>query len=973
MKQKLYLALVVLLLLGGLALSQWQSVEAPASPMALLYWFGDSERELTRIPMAYTRIPDAQEIAAGQQMARLARLYAARLSTPATPEDTAIENYAWRVGAQLAAHAKRKLPYEFHYVPNMDLINAFALPGGQVFIGAGLIARMETEDELANVLGHEIEHVDHYHCGERLQWELALRKLPLGSALAIPAFVFQAGYTKEQEFEADREGTALALAAGYSPRGAVRMFEEFDRLRGAVTERPPTPQQEISQVARDILRGYFQSHPPPNDRIEQIKRIYGRELESTAPMRPLEFAYVYVRIRAAGRLAQAQQESRRKRAEELYREAAELALRSLQLKANEPLALRILAFAQLGLNNYGAATAAYRQLVPQDPEGADEIRKFGDELAARALGAKEYKNAAGLAEFSLGLQPNQPPALRTLALAQVGLGELAAAEQTSRKIGKLYPGAGRELAGELAKQASLASRDARLSDAVRLLSLAVELFPNTAMRRELGDARFDAGDFAGAAGGYRSLLTERGAPAELILRYAEALGAQGRAVAAAAEFQAWAASVRYPDAAWVAITRVESAGLSLLAGNGSQAETVIAQATSAQPGIAPEQLGRLSWWYRKANRGKRALEFLRRAVEIRPGNAELQTALAWAEWEANQPEQGLERFARTPSGQEAGEQLGDTPQMGRALAEWLLGQSDAALENFAAASEGFPTWLNLAWVRAVFSARTAEVVAEVHSAREAAAQFNRADFSAASARYRALLEKHSGDAGLFRRYADALSGMGQPQKSVGEYQAFLERIKPASSEVAQQVQLDLAGLKLLAGDASAAKAVVQAATRPGAQRLDARSLVRIAWWCFRTGSTPAAVENQLRAAQQRAETGQAPEITLIANAVAWLELERNNPRRAYEAFLRAGADDPRLPPAFNPAVGSTIALWRMGPTERKRAQEAFERIAKDLPQWLEARWVEALCPAHVVGPVRELQAAERARRKDAEQRAAMKR
>ena len=60
------------------------------------------------------------------------------------------------------------------------MINAFSLPGGPVYVGEGLLDLMTSEDELASVLGHEIEHIDHYHCAERALVEAKLRNLKLG-------------------------------------------------------------------------------------------------------------------------------------------------------------------------------------------------------------------------------------------------------------------------------------------------------------------------------------------------------------------------------------------------------------------------------------------------------------------------------------------------------------------------------------------------------------------------------------------------------------------------------------------------------------------------------------------------------------------------------------------------------------------------------------------------------------------------
>jgi Zn-dependent protease with chaperone function len=125
--------------------------------------FVAATRELTHPPMSLARLPDDQEVRMGSQLASEQATSAA----PLTPEERAMEAYIPRVGERLARNAHRKLPYRFHYIPRKWSVNAYALPGGHVYLGAGLLQLMDTEDELAAVLGHEIEHIDHYHCAER--------------------------------------------------------------------------------------------------------------------------------------------------------------------------------------------------------------------------------------------------------------------------------------------------------------------------------------------------------------------------------------------------------------------------------------------------------------------------------------------------------------------------------------------------------------------------------------------------------------------------------------------------------------------------------------------------------------------------------------------------------------------------------------------------------------------------------------
>ncbi|MGC1607548.1 MAG: M48 family metallopeptidase, partial [Candidatus Acidiferrum sp.] len=246
--------------LAGLYWSQRRPKSTPVSANAVLDMVADAQRDLTRVPMHFTRLSDEQEIAIGNQ---LAANYAGQVMK-LTPEEEALEKYVRRVGGTVAAHAHRHLAYSFHLIPDHNMINAFSLPGGPVYIGEGMLDQMETEDELAVIVGHEVEHIDHYHCIERMQVEAKLKNLNLdvvGQLLQIPLEFWQAGYNKDEEFEADREGVRLAVEAGYSPYGAVTIFTRLSKLRDEYVIHARSPEEELSEFAIQSLTGYFRSHP----------------------------------------------------------------------------------------------------------------------------------------------------------------------------------------------------------------------------------------------------------------------------------------------------------------------------------------------------------------------------------------------------------------------------------------------------------------------------------------------------------------------------------------------------------------------------------------------------------------------------------------------------------------------------------------------------------------------------------------
>jgi predicted Zn-dependent protease len=267
---------VLLVGVSAIYLSERRHDSTLVSANALVEVAADAQRDLSRVPMRLTRLSDDQEIAVGNELAEQYSINSAKLS----PEELALDSYVRRVGSALASHAHRRLPYSFHLLPNRYMINAFSLPGGPVYIGEGLLDLMTSEDELASVLGHEIEHIDHYHCAERVQVEAQLRDLKLGVIgvlVEIPLSVWEAGYNKDEELEADREGMRVAVLGGYSPYGAVTLFEKLAELHKEYIIHARSPAEELSELAIQSLEGYFRSHPQPSERLAQANALIAQE------------------------------------------------------------------------------------------------------------------------------------------------------------------------------------------------------------------------------------------------------------------------------------------------------------------------------------------------------------------------------------------------------------------------------------------------------------------------------------------------------------------------------------------------------------------------------------------------------------------------------------------------------------------------------------------------------------------------
>ncbi|MDU8913171.1 M48 family metalloprotease [Aestuariicoccus sp. MJ-SS9] len=193
--------------------------------------------------------------------------------------------YVAAVGARVAAEARRQdLPWTFHVV-DASYPNAWAILGGHIYITTEMLDMIDSEAELAALLGHEIAHVDLMHCVDLVQNRLLLEHAGLdiaGYLLAIAEDMVRVGFSEVQENEADRYGMLLAAKAGYSPLNAIDTFRKFylQHEYGPGEERPGGgPETEILGSLDQVLRDYFNTHPPFADRLDALRGM----LETNAP------------------------------------------------------------------------------------------------------------------------------------------------------------------------------------------------------------------------------------------------------------------------------------------------------------------------------------------------------------------------------------------------------------------------------------------------------------------------------------------------------------------------------------------------------------------------------------------------------------------------------------------------------------------------------------------------------------------
>jgi predicted Zn-dependent protease len=167
--------------------------------------------------------------------------------------------------------------FRFTLLADNKTVNAFALPGGQIFITRALFRELETEGQLAGVLAHEIGHVIERHGNERMAQQQLFQGLAGAAgvaggdaqsarmAQAVAQFV-QMKYGREDELQSDQWGVRLTTLAGYDPQAMIGVMEVLERAGGG--QSPPE---------------FFSTHPKPENRVKYINGLIAKEFPNGVP------------------------------------------------------------------------------------------------------------------------------------------------------------------------------------------------------------------------------------------------------------------------------------------------------------------------------------------------------------------------------------------------------------------------------------------------------------------------------------------------------------------------------------------------------------------------------------------------------------------------------------------------------------------------------------------------------------------
>jgi predicted Zn-dependent protease len=328
-------------------------------------------------------------------------------------EDPEIVGYVSDVGRRIAGTLEDSFfDYQFAVVRD-PRVNAFAVPGGWVYVNSGLLAGVRNEDELAAVLGHEIGHVHAHHVIRQQEATQALNYAALlgtllsvvqpaaGALASATSAAIALKYQREFEQEADYLGARYLQSAGYDPRAMLDFFKQLaDDTRISATGAPP----------------YLQSHPVTDERLNHLEAVLKTQQWAPRERRPPSFALL--RAQALARVRTSPPNDVLK----AYRQAAEAS-------PSDPLAQYLLGVVNLEVGQVESATEALALARTGGIEAADR------ELGRAALRRRDPQKARDLLAGYLEREPKDAGAHVELARALEALGDSQrAAEEYQRAL-----------------------------------------------------------------------------------------------------------------------------------------------------------------------------------------------------------------------------------------------------------------------------------------------------------------------------------------------------------------------------------------------------------------------------------------------------------------------------------------------------------------------------------------------------------
>ncbi len=231
---------------------------------------------IKNVQEANKEVPEKEEVAIGEQMA------STLLGGAPLVDNAKLEKYVNDVGRWLALQTERPdLVWHFG-VLDSEAVNAFAAPGGYIFVTKGLLKRLNSEAELAGVLSHEIAHVLQKHHLKAIQKNASYGAFAEVATMAVEANsdgaksqilanlvqgtkeLYARGLDKDDEYEADRMGIVIAARGGYDPFALPEVIHDLEKLN------PKDPGAAL----------LFETHPVPVDRLKAIDQAAGDKLDA---------------------------------------------------------------------------------------------------------------------------------------------------------------------------------------------------------------------------------------------------------------------------------------------------------------------------------------------------------------------------------------------------------------------------------------------------------------------------------------------------------------------------------------------------------------------------------------------------------------------------------------------------------------------------------------------------------------------